>query len=236
MKLLLLISLIPSICLAWNFDDFKDEITSPITTEAKSAFLFGAIVTSTVLIFEDQTVDPVQDETTEDKPLGSFSVYGDWAGQMVPNGLYLIGQSIAGLSGNTKGYQRALGMFKATAYSTSITTVLKYTIREGRPNNHQERNSFPSGHTTSAFAFGGYVYAEHGPKWGIPAMGLAFLSGYSRINDNRHYLHDVLAGATIGFSYGYGISKLQNKNEQLSYILMPLFDHQIKGIALVTSF
>ena len=36
----------------------------------------------------------------------------------------------------------------------------------------------------------------------------------SRMNDNRHYLHDVLAGMTIGMAYGVGLSSLYKTHDQ----------------------
>lgn len=221
---------------AWGWKDFKAELASPVTTDAKYVGLAGTAATVGVLIFEDQIIDPTQEDFVEDRPLGKWSKFGDYAGQMVPNGLYSIGQAIAGATGDSKGYSRSLGMLKATAYAGSVTTVLKYTIREPRPDNRKDRNSFPSGHTTMAFAFGGYVFEEHGWEWGVPALAVSLFSGASRINDNRHYLHDVLAGATIGLAYGIGISKLEKKEKNISFRLVPIFDPQTKGVAFVKDF
>ena len=195
---------------SWGWEDFKTELTSPYN-ESNTVLLIGTGLTLTSLIFEDQIVDPLQNEVVDNQPLGSFSKFGDYAGQLVPNVIYSLGQTVMGYSGDAKGYQRAIGMLKATSYAALVTTTLKYTIREKRPNS-SDRNSFPSGHTTTAFAFSGYVWQEHGWKWGVPAMGVGLLTGFSRINDNKHYLHDVLAGATIGLVYGSGISKLQAKD------------------------
>lgn len=235
--LVILIFLFPSLGLTWERKDFKEELSSPfIDDETKKVLYIGTGATIVSLIFEDQ-IDLSQNEIVNHKPLGDFSQFGDWAGQLVPNIAYIVGQSAFGINGDEKGYNRALGMFKATAYSVSVTTVLKYSIREPRPDNHQERNSFPSGHTTSAFAFGGYVLEEHGWKWGIPALGLSLFSGLSRINDNRHRLQDVLSGATIGLTYGIGISKLQKKNKNLAaYQIAPIFDRYNKGLAMSWEF
>ncbi|MGE3608353.1 MAG: phosphatase PAP2 family protein [Bacteriovoracaceae bacterium] len=236
MKYLFILTLFcSSMAHSWELKDFKAEIQTPIT-ESKEFLGSGALILGTVLIFEDQIVDPTQEETVEDKPLGKWSWVGDLSGQMIPNGLYILGQSIAGSTGDKRGYERAIGMFKATAYAASVTTVLKYSIREPRPNNHKERNSFPSGHSTTVFAFAGYVFEEHGWEWGIPATTLAMFTAASRINDNRHYLHDVIAGATIGLSYGIGIARYQKKNQKLSFMAVPIYDGPTKGLAIVKDF
>lgn len=60
-------------------------------------------------------------------------------------------------------------------------------------------NSFPSGHTTTAFAcFGllGLVVRSH---WGqFLSFLMAALVGYSRIYLSEHFLRDVVAGAFLG--------------------------------------
>lgn len=224
--------------LAWGLKELGEEAASPVTTTADRILLYGGIATLTAIVFEDN-IDVAHDKVVNDKPLGDFSRYGDWAGQMVPNALYVLGQTMYGAAGNRIGFHRALGMFKATAYAASITTVLKYTIREPRPDIHNERNSFPSGHTTTAFAFGGYILEEHGWQWGVPALLISSFSGLSRVNDNRHRIHDVLAGATIGLAYGVAIAKIDRERKEKSehhFTVVPIFDQQTKGLALIGSF
>jgi len=225
---------------AWNFSDFKSELASPLTTKATPVLYIGGGLTLATVLLKKQVVDPVQNNVSVKKPLGHWSTYGDYAGRLIPNAAYFIGQSIAGYYGNDKGYRRALGMFKATAYSGLVTTVLKYTIREGRPGNPQERNSFPSGHSTTIFAFSGYILAEHGWQWGVPALMLSGFTAFSRINDNRHYLHDVLAGSTIGLAYGLAIAMQDEekaktgKSSSVSYA--PLLSEGIYGAMALYSF
>ena len=131
-------------------------------------------------------------------------------------------------------------MFKSTAYATGVSSVLKFIVHEPRPNNTSESKSyasFPSGHTTSAFAFSSTVVARHGFwPWGFLATGIASLSGFSRINDNKHYLHDVVGGFTIGTVYGLGISYLEQgkmydsgENSEAQIKFAPVYDKDIYG-------
>lgn len=236
---LLLLLLLPlGNAFAWGWKKLGEEAASPVTTDAKYYFWTGTALTTIVVIFDDPVVDPFQQKTTRNKTLGDASRWGDWMGQLVPNALYMGVMGIKGYNGDPEGYRRAIGMFKATAYSTSVTTVLKYTVREPRPIDHHWKNSFPSGHTTSAFAFSGYVMGEHEYWVGVPALLLSTFIGYSRINDNMHWLQDIIAGATIGFGYGYGISKLQRKEKKDEPVTMvtPILDHQTAGVALYREF
>lgn len=229
---------LPSLVSAWSFKDFKEEVSVPVTTDAKYALIGGAAVTLTLVMFEDEIIDPFQQKQVRNKTLGQSSRWGDWMGQLVPNAIYIGAMSVSGYNGDPEGYRRAIGMFKATSYAVSVSTILKYTVREPRPIDSSWKNSFPSGHTTSAFAFSGYVMAEHEYWIGIPAFILSTFIGYSRINDNMHWLHDVTAGATIGWVYGWGISKLQQKQKKdaESAFIVPIIDSRTAGLSLYREF
>jgi membrane-associated phospholipid phosphatase len=71
---------------------------------------------------------------------------------------------------------------------------------------------------------------EHSLPWGIAANSMAAFVGFSRMNDNAHFLHDVVAGATIGTMYGMGLYYAQkNRSAEKSsntsvFILFPTVD------------
>lgn len=80
---------------------------------------------------------------------------------------------------------------------TELSTYgLKYSINEQRPNGHGE--SFPSGHTSIAFAGAEFIRKRYGWGWGLPAYASAGVVGWSRVAAGKHWTHDVLAGAAIG--------------------------------------
>ena len=60
--------------------------------------------------------------------------------------------------------------------------------------------SFPSGHTSSAFAACAAILFLN-KKMGIPAMIFAALMGFSRIYVEVHYCTDVIGGAIVGIIY-----------------------------------
>lgn len=185
---------------------FFEDMVSPVTTSASIIFWPGAITTGTLAALEDQVSDPAAQETNEDKPLGVSSKYGDLMGQALPNALYAIGAVSYGYFNDDKvAYRRARHMFRATIHAGLMTQILKNIIREPRPGNKESKVSFPSGHTATAFAFASVIGADYGWGWGVPAYTLATFVGFSRMNDNQHYLHDVVGGATLGISYGLGV-------------------------------
>lgn len=81
--------------------------------------------------------------------------------------------------------------------SVGASLILKYAIKEERPdfsNNH----SFPSGHTSTAFATAAFLQRRYGWKFGVPAFALATYVGWGRVYAKKHHWWDVVAGAAIG--------------------------------------
>lgn len=58
--------------------------------------------------------------------------------------------------------------------------------------------SFPSGHTTTAFATGVLLFALLPPRWRIAPIVWAVLVGIARLYMGEHIVLDVVAGAAIG--------------------------------------
>ena len=211
------------------FERIGDDIASPVTTPAKYVFWTVTVATLALVALEDEVVDPAQRNASSRKPLGRYTTIGDYGGKLVPNAAYAVGMLIAGAFGDENGFRRAEVMTFGSLYSVGVTSLLKIVVREPRPNYGGDRKSFPSGHTTAAFAFASVVGAEHGIYWAIPAYLLAGTTALSRMNDNKHYLHDVIAGATIGAAYGFGIYYLRKSGEG-NVTFLPLVDGERFGL------
>jgi hypothetical protein len=194
-----------------------DDFMTPVRTDAKYILLSGAVATGALLWFESSTNQATQQDWSTSKPLGKTSHYGDLAGQLIPNAAYVAGMwADQYFTGSTRSAERARLMIESTALAAFSSTVLKYVVNEPRPD-HSDRHSFPSGHATTAFAFAAAVALEHPWYYWVPAYGLATFVGISRVNDNKHYLHDVAAGATLGATYAFGTwLNMQRRHEAVS--------------------
>ena len=82
------------------------------------------------------------------------------------------------------------------AVSTGITQGIKEGVQRWRPE-LDAPDSFPSGHTTAAFSGASFLHTRYGQNWGVPAYLGAILVGATRVNLERHYLSDVIAGAGV---------------------------------------
>lgn len=93
-----------------------------------------------------------------------------------------------------------------------ITFGMKRSFGRERPNGSCCQ-SFPSGHTSHSFTIAAIVHELYGNEVGILAYGLAVLVAVSRINDNKHYLSDVLFGAALGTTIGRSFALNYNEIE-----------------------
>jgi len=113
------------------------------------------------------------------------------------------------------------GLWKFTkSYGTTfiITRILKEAIKKERPGNAWSFDSFPSGHTSSAFSGASFLQRRYGWKYGIPAYALATFTGYSRVYSKNHDFIDVLTGAVIGIGSTYIFTTpYQQKHYQLTF-------------------
>ncbi len=97
---------------------------------------------------------------------------------------------------------RDLVLTAATSWvmAAGTTYVLKQSIHEWRPDD-SDRKSFPSGHSTVAFAGATMLRHEYGqlsPWISITGYGLATVVAIDRVARDRHHWYDVAAGAAIG--------------------------------------
>ncbi len=124
-----------------------------------------------------------------------------------------VTMAVVGLAGHDNELLRnAVVMAAGTAVSYGITAGLKYAVKRDRPfitypeyftdktgYDFSNSYSFPSGHTTTAFATATALTLDY-PKWYVivPSYAYAGTVAYSRMHLGVHYPSDVLAGALIG--------------------------------------
>ena len=101
----------------------------------------------------------------------------------------------------------------ATAYAAMgiLTNTIKYTVQEKRPDSNA-RNSFPSGHSATAFMGAELIRKEYGIVYAMGAYTIAFGVAFLRLYNERHWLNDVIAGAGIGIL-----------SARIGYWMLPLY-------------
>ena len=92
-------------------------------------------------------------------------------------------------------------LLRAQMVSGIITDGLKLLTNRARPDGGEY--SFPSGHTSSAFASAAVLHGHFGWKVGVPSYVVATYVASSRMALNRHFVTDVVFGAGIGIASGW---------------------------------
>lgn len=143
-----------------------------------------------------------------------------WPGSLLIEGsLYAFGK----LAHHNRAAEVGWHSTEAIVVATAATNVLKKLVGRARPyvsmDPHDfkfgggfqvghDRSSFPSGHTTTAFAFAAAVASESRTKWPdrwwsawlipVSVYSGATVVGISRLYHNAHWASDVALGAAIG--------------------------------------
>ncbi|MFM9987647.1 phosphatase PAP2 family protein [Flavobacterium sp.] len=142
---------------------------------------------------------------------------------------------------------------KAIIASTSYL-IMGIAVNSLKKITHVERpdgsgfNSFPSGHTATAFMGAELLYQEYKEKsfwYGISGYVVASGTGAFRMYNNRHWLTDVVAGAGIGIlstKVAYWlyptVNKLFTNKKESNYktAFIPYYDGKTTGFGLVSTF
>jgi hypothetical protein len=144
-----------------------------------------------------------------------------------------------GLKHRNSIFHQTTYMFLSEVITSGIVQSLKYLTQVDRPNGGTL--SFPSGHTSNAFATANVLYHEFRETSPVIAYsGFAFstATGVLRMTNNRHWISDVLAGAGIGMLVSnlvYHFEPLKNWNpfERKKFVVLPGF-HYLDSGAMVS--
>lgn len=123
-------------------------------------------------------------------------------------------------------------LLRAQAINGIVTAGIKGTVNRTRPDG--SAYSYPSGHTSSAFTSAGVIYYDLGPKWGIPAFVVASYIGLSRLQENKHYVSDIIAGAALGTYIAFKIT--HRDDEKNGFAVKPVIINEAPGAKLTLRF
>lgn len=142
----------------------------------------------------------------------SYDDYLQYAPMALTYGMKVCGYT----SRNSWGRMVVSNIFSAGLMAGAVNT-LKYSISIQRPDG-SSYNSFPSGHTATAFMAATILHKEYGdrsPWFSILGYTMATVTGITRQLNNRHWMSDVMVGAGIGIlsaELGYFLADLIYKD------------------------
>lgn len=193
-----------------------------------------------LLSFNSQIKKEVTEDIDNKITIDDFSQYAPAASVYALNAFGVKG----------KNNMRDRSVIFVTSYAIMATTVLglKSLVHEERPDG-SSNNSFPSGHTATAFAGAEFLWQEYKDKsiwYGIAGYAVATGTGLFRIYNNRHWLTDVAAGAGIGilstkiayWMNQYITKKLFKSTSEVksTSMIAPFYNGQQYGLSFVKVF
>ena len=144
--------------------------------------------------------EPVRDLRYDFYPpgKGSVAVFDNFL-QYSPAAL-AVGLKAFGYKGRSAWGRFLVSGALSTAIMAATVNALKYSARVTRPDN-SKRNSFPSGHTATAFMAATILHKEYGQTrslwFSAGGYAAATVTGLMRIVNNRHWASDVLMGGLV---------------------------------------
>ena len=133
----------------------------------------------------------------------------------------VVGLKLGGYDGRSDWPRLFASAGMSYAIMAAFVNGIKYTAKEMRPDG-STANSWPSGHTATAFVGASLLHKEYGltrsPWWSVAGYGVATATGVMRVLNNRHWISDVMSGAGIGImstELGYALCDLMFKQKGL---------------------
>ena len=120
-------------------------------------------------------------------------------------------------------------LVRAQVVNVTLTFGLKLAVGRERPDSSDSR-SFPSGHASCSFATATVLQRHYGWRAGVPAYLVASYIAASRMNENKHYLSDIVFGAALGIVAGRTVTLNVARN---GFMVNPLLAPDGWGIKLM---
>lgn len=190
------------------------KVMDDLTFAGIPLFVAGIIAKGEKKSFRQNTSDNRHTLVTDFKT--EIDNYTQFFGPVMATGL-----KIAGVEGRSDWGRYLASTAMSYGFMALFVNSIKYTAKEMRPDG-STRNSWPSGHTATAFVGATILHKEYGltrsPWYSVAGYGVATATGVMRVLNNRHWVSDVLSGAGVGIMSGelaYAMSDLIFKGKGL---------------------
>lgn len=212
-------------------DDVKHVVTAPTRWQQQEWQNFGLAtlaVVGTAALVDRPLRDEMRRHNGNSRLMRDVERFGAQYSLGVLGGFFLAGT----LGDNDKALIVAQDGLTASIIASGIVTpVIKYAAGRSRPSQnpgvHHFRPfsgaaSFPSGHTTQAFAVASVISAHYDQTWiKCTSYSVASLVGVARTYHDAHFASDVVAGALIGTLVGQSVVDYNQQRRAGKLALLP---------------
>lgn len=230
-------------------DSIAKDTTSKLTFNYKQLIIPGVLIGYGLVGLESDQLKSFNTEIREEvqEHIDDKTTVDDF-GQWVPAASVF---ALDALGIKAKHNVRDRAVLFTTSFTIMSVTVfsLKSITKVQRPDG-TSFNSFPSGHTATAFAGAELLYQEYKDQsvwYGIVGYAVATGTGLFRVYNNRHWFTDIAAGAGIGIlstKIAYWITPWltnvlfngKSRENKSSAFIMPFYDGKIAGVSFAKTF
>jgi membrane-associated phospholipid phosphatase len=238
---------------------FKDDMemwAAPFNLDLKGSLLFGAVLVGTgVLIVNDEGIYEgfktfQRQNSWVDKVSPKITLLGDWGIDCGIAGLFFLsGVALR----DKKARDTGLMALETLLHTGFLVQVVKHLAGRQRPKVEAGQDywfgpgaflaryrdgffsrydSFPSGHTISAWGLATVIAENYKNHFWVPlaCYSLATAVGLSRLTEDAHWFSDVFIGAVLGYAIGKMVVRNQNRRLQFTPAVTP------RGMGLSVSY
>lgn len=212
-------------------DDVKHVVTAPLRWQQPQWQDFGLAalaVAGTAVVIDRPLRDEMRRHNGNSKFMRDVERFGAEYSLGVLGGFFVAGT----LGDNEKALQVAQDGLAASIIASGIVTpAIKYTVGRSRPSQSDAvyrfrpfsgAASFPSGHTTQAFAVASVISAHYDETWiKYTSYSVAGLAGLARSYHQAHFASDVVAGALVGTLVGQSVVAYNQQRRAGKVALVP---------------
>jgi membrane-associated phospholipid phosphatase len=208
----------PGRCVVEIAKDQRGILTSPFRIKKKDLAWVAPLVavTATAYVFDRKTLHNV---STDPQQVNAFQRASDFTGMYIP--IAASGTALFAGIARHDDHLRETGLLTGMAIVDTqlFTTFLKFATDRVRPqptglatesgefwadgNHAWSADSFPSGHTATAFA-AAHVIADEYPGWKVKlaVYSLATATAFERVEGRKHFPSDTIVGGAVGYLIG----------------------------------
>jgi hypothetical protein len=197
-----------------------------------------AIESDYLKLLNSELRDELKEHIDERFSIDDFSQYAPMATVYLLNNI--------GIEGKNNLKDRSIILATSYVMMSATTLGIKSWTQIERPDG-SSTNSFPSGHTATAFAGAEFLWQEYKDVniwYGISGYAVAAGTGFFRIYNGRHWLSDVAMGAGIGilstkaayWMYPFLKKHLFTEERKSTSMIAPFYNGKQTGLGFVMQF
>lgn len=218
--------------------EFKFKYQALIIPAALIGYGSIALESGTLKKINSGTKAEISEHIDEKLTIDDFSQYTPFVSVYVLNA--------AGIKGKNNFKDRTIILATAYLIMGATVNIAKNTGNEVRPDK-TSNNSFPSGHTATAFMGAEFLYQEYKDVsvwYGVSGYLVAAGTGFFRMYNDRHWLNDIAAGAGIGIlstKIAYWVHPFLKRTifkgkSNTTGMILPTYDGNRYGIGMAIGF